>query len=766
MHKITGGKRLNMTAATRHDEFVDSDYRLIQECGMTTARDGIAWHLIETHPGRYDFSSAVRLLRAARRTNTQVIWDLFHFGWPDWLDILTPEFVTRYGRFAREFARVLRSESDDLPIVSPMNEISFMAWAGGETAYIYPFYSDRGDDLKRQLVRAAIEAVNEVRSILPGTRFVHPEPVIHIIAHPDRPEQAQEASAYRNAMYQAWDMLAGRLCPELGGTENHLDILGVNFYPKNEWFHHGGPIWRSSPHYLPFRELLKEVHRRYERPMFISETGTEDDDRPSWLKYVCTESRAAMREGVPLLGLCIYPILNHPGWDDERHCCNGLFDYAGDTGKREVCEPLKNEIQNQVKNFDEFLADQDKSSRVEESLPPDLICLSHLRWGFVFQRPQHLMSRFARDRRVFFVEEPFFDSDEPRLQKHICPQTGVNVIAPHLPAGSAPDAVERILSNLLDGLVEQEQIEDPILWYYTPMAIAFSDHLRRRATVYDCMDELSAFKGAPPELHERERMLLDRADLVFTGGVTLYEFKRNMHPHIYPFPSGVDVPHFRNARSIQQDPADQAQIPHPRLGFVGVIDERFDIGLLDGIARLRPDWHFVLVGPVVKIDPASLPEAHNIHYLGGKKYEELPAYLAGWNVAMLTFARNESTRFISPTKTPEYLAAGRPVVSTSIRDVVRPYKDLGLVHIADTPEDFVIAAQEAMYSDAKDPAWQQRADEFLKTKSWDAVWSGMNKLIQEVCSGNSQAAGAATAAGAAGTEPIESKQGAQTCSIS
>jgi len=254
------------------------------------------------------------------------------------------------------------------------------------------------------------------------------------------------------------------------------------------------------------------------------------------------------------------------------------------------------------------------------------------------------------------------------------------------------------------------------------------------AIVYDCMDELSAFQGAPPELRQREADLFQQADLVFTGGQSLYEVKRHQHPNVYAFPSSIDVTHFVQARQAIDDPVDQANIPHPRLGFYGVIDERMDIDLLKGVAIARPDWQLVLIGPIVKIDPASLPQLPNIHYLGGKSYAELPHYLAGWDVALLPFARNESTRFISPTKTPEYLAAGKPVVSTSIRDVVRPYRDLGLVQIADSVPEFVAAVEVALQTAQKDSEWLDRVDAFLAQNSWDKTWASMSHLIESAVS--------------------------------
>jgi UDP-galactopyranose mutase len=387
-------------------------------------------------------------------------------------------------------------------------------------------------------------------------------------------------------------------------------------------------------------------------------------------------------------------------------------------------------------------SNKDFNGRVASTNAPDLVCLSHLRWNFVFQRPQHLLTRFAQGRRVFFIEEPIFSPDtsvHPETSKAIGGvgwldvtrhESGVWVVVPHLQEGLSEEAANTAQQVLLDALFAEHEISKYICWYYTPMARGFTRHLEPLAIVYDCMDELSAFKGASPMLREREAELFSRADLVFTGGQSLYEAKRNQHQNVYAFPSSVEVAHFAQSRIFKEDPADQANIPHPRLGFYGVIDERMDLELLEGIAEARPDWHLVMIGPVVKIDPASLPRRENIHYLGGKDYKELPAYLAGWDLAMLPFARNESTRFISPTKTPEYLAAGKPVVSTSIRDVVRPYGQERLVRIADTVAEFVAAAEAAMREDTQASGWLSRVDTFLEQISWDRTWGSMMQLIE------------------------------------
>jgi UDP-galactopyranose mutase len=369
--------------------------------------------------------------------------------------------------------------------------------------------------------------------------------------------------------------------------------------------------------------------------------------------------------------------------------------------------------------------------RIDNQVPvePDLVCFSHLRWDFVYQRPQHLLTRCARDRRVFFVEEPVFGNSSMRLEIREA-EAGVRVVVPHLPEGLRSEiATTAVMKEMLRRLFLEQSIREYVFWYYTPMALKFTNQFSPLASVYDCMDELSAFKGAHSDLPALERQLFQHVDVVFTGGQSLYEAKRNAHKSVHPFPSSIDASHFGKARTITSDPPDQADIPHPRLGFFGVIDERFDVKLLDALARRRPDWHFVMIGPVVKIHPRSLPKHRNIHYLGAKKYDELPSYLANWDVALLLFARNESTRFISPTKTPEYLAAGKPVISTSIRDVVRPYGQLDLVKIADSPDEFVLAT-ESMLKDSTDQAeWLSRVDDFLAGMSWDRTWQEMSDLI-------------------------------------
>jgi glycosyltransferase involved in cell wall biosynthesis len=357
----------------------------------------------------------------------------------------------------------------------------------------------------------------------------------------------------------------------------------------------------------------------------------------------------------------------------------------------------------------------------------DVLCFSHLRWNFVFQRPNHLMTRFARLGRVLFIEEAMFDAEEPSLE---CSELSRNLlrVVPHVPTSftraQSDDAIAPMLEELCRGL----QIEDPTLWFYTPMMLPLVD-LSRGLVVYDCMDELSAFLHAPPELIDAERALLARADVVFTGGRALYEAKRGCHPNVYAMPSSVEVEFFRAARTPQSDPPDQASLARPRVGFFGVIDERMDLGLVAALAQARPELQIIMIGPVVKIDPATLPRQANIHWLGAKTYPELPSYLAAWDAAIMPFALNEATRFISPTKTPEFLAAGKAVVSTAITDVVEPYERLGLVRIGRTPEEFITQVDAALRDDKTSPHMMR--EQFLSTTSWDRTWERMTELMAQ-----------------------------------
>jgi glycosyltransferase involved in cell wall biosynthesis len=359
-------------------------------------------------------------------------------------------------------------------------------------------------------------------------------------------------------------------------------------------------------------------------------------------------------------------------------------------------------------------------------VPADIVCLSHLRWDFVYQRPNHLMARAARGRRVYFVEEPTrHPGNTADFELNV--RDGVVVVRLMVPDSTRPESEIKVLRDLFALFLASEGIRLPWLWFYTPMALPWTADVRAAAVIYDCMDELSGFKNAPPQIRDFEQRLLQRADVVFAGGRTLYEAKRGQHANAFLFPSSVDGEHFGRAREGLRDPADQADIAHPRIGYFGVIDERVDLDLIRDVAATRPEWHIVMVGPLAKISEEDLPRAANIHWLGMKSYAELPAYLSGWDVAIMPFALNEATRHISPTKTPEYLSGGRPVVSTPIHDVVHPYGDENLVYIAADADSFAEAIERGLAIDRED--LMARADVLLGKQSWDATWTQMEQRV-------------------------------------
>ena len=348
-HRLATGKRLDEIAFTQHDRLARADYQRLIEQGIKTAREGLRWHLVEAKPGNYDWSSLLPMLRAAQSARVQVIWDVFHYGWPDdWLDLFEPRFVDALAKFASEFAQLWKNETDDVLLACPTNEISFFSWAAGESAVLNPFCTRRGDELKEQLVRANIAVCEAIWAVDKRTRIAQIDPMINVLPlDPNNKKQAREAEAYRTSQFQAWDMLSGRLKPELGGAPKYLDTIGANYYVHNQWILGQGFIDQDNPRYKPLRNIIKEIYDRYQRPFFIAETGIEDDLRPKWFRYVCSEALAAAKDGVQIEGICLYPIVNHPGWLDDRHCYNGLWDYANEAGEREIYQPLADELQRQ-----------------------------------------------------------------------------------------------------------------------------------------------------------------------------------------------------------------------------------------------------------------------------------------------------------------------------------------------------------------------------------------------------------------------------------
>jgi hypothetical protein len=360
---------LNLLGSSRHCEFAQRDFDRLKPFGIQTVRTAICWPFIEETPGRYNFESVHKLLDAAEAADVELLFDVLHFGWPDHIDVFAATFPQQFAAFTFHFARLLRARVAGVKFVTPVNEISYLSWAGGDKAAIAPHAVNRGAELKRNLIRAAVASSEVLLNELPDVRLVATEPAIHIVGNPDIPGDVEESAAYTLAQFEAWDMLSGRLAPELGGKPEYLDVIGVNFYERNVWLNNSTWIPRTDPSYRHFHQMLQDNWTHYRRPMFVAETGTEDDRRAGWFDYVCDEVELSRTLGIPVHGICIYPIVNHPGWDDDRHCYSGLFDYADDEGNREIYQPLADAI---LRRQSGLLQRSKEKAHAQELRRPDL----------------------------------------------------------------------------------------------------------------------------------------------------------------------------------------------------------------------------------------------------------------------------------------------------------------------------------------------------------------------------------------------------------
>ena len=726
---------LSLNAATGHLDRVRADYALLAEFGIRTVRESIGWRLVEVD-GRYDFSSIAPRARIAQEMDIQVCWTFCHYGWPDDLDLFTPEFVTRFAQFCRAAAEFLAPFTDDIPVYSPINEISFTSWALSSQLFHFKNMArdDAGEAGKRQLIRATIAGCDAIRAVDPRARILQCDPLIHVVAPVDRPDWAESATQWRASQFDAWDMLLGRIEPELGGGEQYLDLIGINYYHSNQWeCGTNARLWwhLGNPRRMPLHALLQELHQRYQRPLVLAETSHVGSGRGVWIREMASETALAMQHGVDVKGICLYPIIDRPDWEDATHWHkSGLWDvdrHGSDPLARVLSQPYGLALK-QAQHLTRQLCSTDAPMGRKEISMPTIIVFCHLRWDFVYQRPQQLLSRLAEHYKIAFVEEPIY-SDVAPFMKTSSPAPNITVYQPHTPihASGFHDEQIPLMTPLLAQIVPAG--EHPIVWFYTPMALPLLQSLHPQLVIYDCMDELSAFKNPPKQLLQRENALLGVADIVFTGGPSLHEAKRERHTNAHCFPSSVDVVHFEQALDRHNGHPAQAEIAGPRLGFYGVIDERFDAHLLTAIADAHPEWQLVLVGPILKIDPLSLPQRPNIHYLGQHPYQALPHFLSGWDVCLLPFALNEATRFISPTKVLEYMAAELPIVSTNITDVSRPYGDI--VAIAHDTNAFIAACEAALAMTADELAtMKEKQRAVLAGTSWHATAQQMRTLLE------------------------------------
>ena len=761
------GDALDMADASGHLEQLEEDHRRAAKIGIGTIRESVGWRLTESRAGSFDLDRARRIASSADRHGLQVIWTLMHYGTPPDVTLLHDSFCGRFVEFAVAVARAVGPLGSRPPVYNLINEISFLAWAVSATNLVHPYWSDPGNgdsrtivsgyDVKCRMVRATLAATSAIRRIDPSARFLQVEPVIHIVAAQDRPEDAEQAARASAYQWETWDLLSGRTDIGQGGHVEALDLVGVNHYHSGQWEDSTG--WRldwdqRDARRLPLSKMLEHAWSRYERPLIIAETSHFGEGRSRWLNEVASEVLRARSAGVSVEGICLYPLIDRPDWNDPAHWHRSgmwdvdISDLAIDTGADPPSVPATAPPRRRVLCADYAATLQ----RWQAALPNTtnegkqmncLIVLSHLRWNFVYQRPQHLMSRLAGNYRVIFVEEPLHTDGEPRLER-ISQGPNLEVLIPHTSSRAAgfDDEQLPVLASMLGEFLADEGIERPLVWFYTPMALPLLSVLNPRGVVYDCMDELSAFKNAPQQLREREAALFSVADLVLTGGPALYEAKQHLHKNVHCLPSSVEAEKYAPSKldrgSAHAFDAQQLQagMPRPRLGFFGVIDERFDIPSLALMAEMHPEWQLVMVGPVVKIDPADLPTSPNVHWLGMQPYERLPYLMADWDVCLMPFALNESTRFISPTKTLEYMAGEKSIVSTPVHDVASLYANT--VRIAAGGLDFVNACEQALAEDSE--SLQRRIGEMITTvsrSSWDRSAEKVGKLLLAIPSKNS-----------------------------
>ncbi len=730
-----------MNDVTQHATRAHEDYGLLADLGIKTVRESIGWRLVEKN-GNFDFSSIEPRVRAARELGIQVIWTFCHYGWPDDIDPYAPSFIDRFAAYCRQAAKFLATQSDQQPVYSLINEISFACWASAENRFMCSQHrGDGGAELKRQLVRATIKGCDAVWEVTPGARILHCDPLVHVLAPVDRPDLGQHAHDWHASQFEAFDMLCGIREPALGGAPRYLDLIGLNYYHNNQW-EIGAQLWwhLANPRRVPLHHLLVEAYQRYRRPLLLAETSHVGSGRGAWIREVAQQAVMARQRGVDLQGICLYPIIDRPDWDNASYWHNsGMWDLdfngTEKDGERILAKAYLLGLRQAQRLTNNFFPNQSINTLHKGFVMPTLIVFSHLRWDFVYQRPQHLLTRLAEYGQVFFIEEPIFSHDEARLEVST-PVPNVNVCKIFTPV-DMPGFHDDQLPHLQRLIRDVVGDDDHIVWLYTPMALPLLQGLNPKLVVYDCMDELAAFKHAPKQMLQRENALFKLADIVFTGGPSLYRAKRDRHPNVHCFPSSVDTVHFEQALDRTNHHPAQDHIRGPRLGFYGVIDERVDLSLIAAVADAHPEWQIILVGPVVKIDHATLPRRSNIHYMGQQPYQVLPQFLAGWDVCLLPFALNESTRFISPTKTLEYMAAELPIVSTPIVDVVELYGNA--VAIAADAEEFIAACENALAASAEQR--QQaiaRMRQLIVQTSWERTAEKMHTLMQEMMAQKAQ----------------------------
>ena len=811
---------------TQHDKFWKEDLRRARdEAGITTMRYAFPWHTIEPTPGQFDWTYADERMAEFDKLGITLLMDVMHFGTPTYLKqaVGDPEFPEALERFT---TAMVGRYAGQVKTWCPYNEPLVSALFSGDLGFWPPYQRKwRGYmPVLSRIVQAVSRSIRAIRATATdATVLLCDASETYKTREPHLQAEVKRRNLRR---FVVMDLLLGRVdrdhplytwLNQYGMAELDLqwfrnnpqapDIFGLDYYPHSDWQLEtkvGIVKQRRADNPLGLYGVANAYWNRYGIPLMLTETSIDGKpiNREIWLDKTIDDIRRLREEGVPMLGLIWWPLLDQLDWDGAMTHRIGKIHEVGLFGlHREKDGTLKRSTTPLVKQFKAAMESGESrvgpltfvaspavmddsqtplstsesweelegaapggsvtgiasanSTMTEPKMKPavqtpgrlsvetekstdryGIVVFSHLRWGFVWQRPQQFLSRFAKKHTVLFIEEPFFDrpdGDPPELQFHrVMPN--VTVACPHLEPSwqnnpELPNLLRQYAHQAIEEMNESGEFDLPLLWYYSPMDASWSlGHFQNRGIVYDSMDELSQFTGAPPSLIANERRLMDHSDVVFTGGYELYLKKKEQHHNVHFFGCGVEFNHFNLASDPATSiPPDIDFMNRPILGWFGVVDERVDYNMVGEMARMRPEWSFAMVGPVVKVDPNLLPHFPNLYWLGGRDYSVLPNYCRAFDVNMMCFAINAATQYINPTKALEYLATGKPIVSTGVRDVITQYSDL--VDIVKTPEEFVYAAERALRN--PDKARIQRGIEKAQRSSWESTVATMQGLIRD-----------------------------------
>lgn len=748
------GVALDMAHANGHLDRLAEDYESAAARGLRTVRESIGWRLAEPAPGRFDFARLQRIAQAARRHDVQVAWTLMHYGTPSDIDLRDDRVIDRFALFAARVADTLAPLSDEAPIYNLINEIGFLAWAVSETARMHPYQQSHppgaadstassGYDVKRRLVRAALAGIDAVRAIDRRARFLHIEPVVHVVAPTDRPELQPLADTVCAYQWQAWDLLGGLAEPALGGSPAALDLLGVNHDPSGQWeVGTEQRLWwhLRDPRRKPLAALLDNAWRRYRRPMILAETGHVGSGRTAWLHEVADEVARARAAAVPVGGICLYPLVDRPDWNDAAHWHqSGLWDVElGPSAPAPMRRLLHLECADALAEW------QNRLPKGRVRLRRCVIVLTDCRWTRLSGCLHQLLHHLSTDRRIVVVDaaatdrrpdaagaatdgRPTDPADSALRLDRIVKGARIEVLVPRADTASSGTVSDRGLATSVATYLAQEGIDEADLWFAAPLADpqAWSSALGVRIgrIVYHCDTDWG--DAAPESWRHREAMLLRGADLVVTSSSLLSERLGALHGNVHWLPDAVDAErHDPDRLAFACEEADSVRralqgIATPRFGCIGEVDRSLDLGLVDALAAHRPDWGIVMVG---RIDPAladRLPQQSNLHWLGPQARGRLPWFIAACDVCLLPYALNARPRSLCPQPLLEYLAADKPVVATPLPDLVSGFGSC--VRVADDPVSFVDACTAALGDSATTRAARaERVRAMLATRSWAA----------------------------------------------